>query len=192
MERNYISQMTRIFFNRFRRPILLGLAIIVLLLGYFLIIKNPLTVYRQNWDLLGGLDSDIALAETELSNAKSYSSQLYQLTPQDERLLDMALPQKPDFSSIVEQLTSLANHAGFIVNNIDFNEAKASANKAKPDDLGRISIHLQVTGGGYTQLKELIKLLESSVMMLDTYSLNFANTSPTYDLNLVVYYYNKS
>ena len=190
MEKNYIIQMFRIFFSRFRRPILLVLAIIVLLLGYFLIIKNPLTFYRQNWDLLNNLDNDITLAKTELSNAQSYSSQLYQLTSQDERLLDMALPQKPDFSTIIEQLTSLANHAGFIVNNIDFNEAKAG--KAKSDNLGRVSVHLQITGGGYTQLKELIKLLESSVMMLDTYSLNFANTSPTYDLNLVVYYYNKS
>jgi len=182
----------KIIFDRYRRVILIAVFFIVLFAGFFGILRQPLQGYQANIALKNKLDADIISAKSELASAQNYSSKIYSLTPAETKLLNMALPTKPDFSALIEQLTTLSQKAGFTVNNVDIEETSSrSAANAASDNVGKISVRLKISGGGYEEFKQLIGLLESSVMLVDVYSINFTSKSPIYDLNLVVYYYRK-
>lgn len=187
------SKAASVLSGRFRRPLLLIIALIVLIAGYFAVLADPIRIYQQNFDILGKLNSDISLAKTDLATSKMFSDKLYRLSPLESRLLKMALPDRPDDSSIVEQLTSIVHKSGFYAGNIDIEEAnKVAGSKTNSEKIGKISIRLKLNGGGYDELKQLLRLLESSLMMFDVYSVNFTAKSPSYDLALVTYYFNNS
>jgi len=178
-------------FDRFRRPLLLIIALIILIAGYFAVLAEPIRIYQQNYDLLGRLNSDIDLAKTDLATSKSFSDKIYQLSPLESKLLKMALPARPDDSAVIEQLTSIVQKSGFAASSIDIEEAnKVAGSKTNSDSIGKISIRLKLNGGGYDELKQLLQLMESSLMMIDVYSINFTAKSPVYDLALVTYYFN--
>jgi len=178
-------------FVTFRRPILLLAALAILIIGYFSVLAEPIRIYQENFGLLQELNGNIGVAKVDLETAKLFSDKIYQLTPLDSKLLDMALPTRHDDSAIVAQITSMAQRAGFSVGNIDLEETAAVAgSKTNSDRVKKISIRLKLNGGGYEELKQFVKLLESSLLMIDAYSINFTEKSPSYDLSLVTYYYN--
>lgn len=181
------------FFSRFRRPILLIAALIVLIIGYFAVLAEPIRIYQENFALLGELNNDISVAAGDLQTSKSFSSKIYKLTPLESKLLEMALPAKLDDSSLVAQISSMAKKAGFSVGNIDLEETNGVAgSKTNASQIGKISVNLKLKGGGYGELKQLLELMESSLLMIDVYSINFTAKSSVYDLSLVAYYYDGS
>lgn len=181
-------------FQHFHRPILLLLSLAIFVAGYFLILKSSLNVYQENFGLLAKLNSDIKVASDNVTVAQKYTDKIYNLSPLEVKLLNMSMPLRPDDSSIVAQLTSLSQRAGFITNNINIEEAGSVApnKKVSADHVGRVAVKLKLRDGGYNELKQLLKLMESSIMIIDVVSINFSDKAPTYDLSLVIYYYNNN
>lgn len=180
-------------FGHFYRPILLILSLVILVAGYFLILQNPVRIYQENYSLLSKLNSDIAVAKDNLKVAKQYSDKLYELSPLEVKLLNMSMPSRSDDSSLVAQLTAMSSRAGFITNNIEIEEVSGAVNgKAPVDHVGKVAVRLKLKDGGYNELKQLLKLMESSMLIIDVVSINFSSKSPTYDLALVVYYYDNA
>lgn len=181
------------FFIRFRRPLLLIIALAVLVFGYFAILKNPIRVYQQNYALLGELNNNIEIAKNDLTTSKKFSNAIYQLSPLEKKLLNTALPDQPEDATLVAQLTAMIDKAGFSASNIDVERlANTASNKIVSDHIGRVSVRLKLKGGGYEELKQFLRLAASSLMMIDVNSISFTTKSPVYDLFLVVYYYNKT
>jgi len=180
-------------FGHFYRPILLLLSLAILTIGYFLILQSPVRIYQENYSLLSKLNSDIAVANDNLKVSKQYSDKLYELSPLEIKLLNMSMPGKPDDSSLVAQLTAMSSRAGFITNNIEIEQVSGVINgKAPADHVGKVAVRLKLKDGGYNELKQLLKLMESSMLIIDVISINFSNKSPTYDLALAVYYYDNA
>lgn len=177
-------------FSRFRRPLLAAVFLVILIAGYFIVLSGPLQAYRENFSLLGRLKADSAVARADLEKAQGLAKTAVRLTPLENKLIDMALPLRPDDSSLVAQITSLAQKSGFAVSSIDIVETNGvSAAKANSEQIGRISMRLKIKGGGYEELKQFFSQLESSLMMIDVYSVSFNDKLPVYDLALVSYYY---
>lgn len=193
-QRSRPKQKISSLFQHFRRPLLLILSLLILVAGYFLILQNPIRIYQENYGLLLKLNGDIALANDNLKIAKQYSDKIYELSPLDTKLLNMSMPGRLDDSALVSQLTAMSERAGFIVNNIDIESAgnAPAAKTAAADHIGRVSVRLKLKNGGYNELKQLLQLMETSLMMIDVVSVNFSDKSPTYDIALVVYYYNNN
>ena len=184
------NQLLKNLFEKYQRLIFIIATLIVLALGYLLVLQKPATDYRQNLALWNKLNGDISQANSELAKAASYSNQIYQPTTREQKLFNMALPEAADPSSIIEHLTSLAKKAGFTVNSIDIETVSArGANVASADNIGKTAVDLKLSGGGYTELKTLVKLLEDSIMMIDISAIDFSSKSPIYDVSLIVYNY---
>jgi Tfp pilus assembly protein PilO len=177
---------------RYRGLLSLLLAAVVLVGGYFFILAQPINTYRDSLGLLSQQQADIKIAQAQIASAQAYSANLYNVTAEDKRVLDMALPTEPDFSSIIEQVTSLAERSGFTVSSIDVSEVNGKENvKSADGDIGKVSLKVKLIGGDYAQLKRFVELSEKSVMVMDITSLNFSSKEPTYDVSLLVYYYLK-
>lgn len=177
---------------RYRGLLSLLLAVIILVGGYFFILAAPIAAYRQSLGLLGKQQADIKAANAQIASAQAYAANLYNVTAEDKKILDMALPTEPDFSSIIEQVTSLAERSGFTVSSIDLSEVNGKGNaKSASGDIGKVALKVKLIGGGYEQLKRFVELSEKSVMVLDITSFNFSSDNPTYDISLLVYYYLK-
>lgn len=185
-----LTEIIKVIFKHYKGLLSLVLFAVILVGGYWLVIRSPLTVYRDSLDLLGRLNADIKLANKQLANAESYSEKLYQISNSDRKLMDMALPVKPDSAAIIEQVTSLAARSGFAVSNIDIEETNGrAAAKENQSSIGKISVKLKITGGGYEELRRFVELTQSSIMAMDIVSVNFTSKSPVYDVSLLIYYY---
>ncbi len=169
-------------------------ALVILVAGYLLILQGPLRLYAENVVVEDRLIAEIKLATNNLNDARNYSSQLYKLSTEESRWLNLVLPEKPDPSSLIEHLTSLARRAGFNVASITLDEANnqveaQAATTNGQQNIGKIVVRLNLTGGGYQELKRFLDLAQSSIMMIDVTSINFGGKNSAYDLALIVYYY---
>lgn len=172
-----------------QKKMALILAVLIVLVGYILFLQTPLTLYLKNFTILLNLNRRVEVAQVDLANAKNYSNALYHLTTTETRWLDMSLAEKPEFSSLLINLTSLTRRAGFTVANIDLAE---TSSKSVVGNIGKVVVNLSLKGGSYEELKSLIELVESSAMLMDVTSIKFNAQATTYDLTLVVYYYRPS
>ncbi|MFA6526025.1 MAG: hypothetical protein WCT26_01250 [Candidatus Buchananbacteria bacterium] len=180
-----------LIFDRFRRPIMLIIALMVLVIGYFAVLAYPIGEYQKGLVKLQNLNADMEEAYGDLEKSTNYYANIYKPTPLESKLLDMALPVRPDDSSLIAQITSMAQKSGFVVSNIDIEQTNNIAgSKVSVSNISKVSVRLKIKGGGYDELKQLLKLMESSLMIIDVYSINFTSKSPIYDLALVAYYYN--
>jgi hypothetical protein len=96
----------------------------------------------------------------------------------------MVLPEEANHSSLVEHLTAMAQRSGFLVSSFSLSESPSSA----VSEASKITVRLQLIKGDYRALKNLIDLIENSVMPIDVLSINFSQNSSDYGLVLNVYY----
>lgn len=173
------------------RPIFIVTAVLILFLGYRFFLENKIVEYRNNYQILRGLESRIIQGQDQLEKSKAFSEKLYRPTASDSRIFDMVLADKLDQSSLIEHLSTMANRSGFTVASINFEDINGNSIKrdANYHEYGKVLVRLKLSGGGYEQLKNLIALAESSIMLTEVSSVSFDSKSPLFELSLIVYYY---
>jgi Tfp pilus assembly protein PilO len=191
MNSKTILKQLEIIYKRRKKIILPLLFLLVLVIGYYSVLKDPLDGYLQTVDLVKSLDKRIVQADAVLSSSKQYEKKIIELSQTEKNLMSMALPERPEYPSLITHLTSLARKSGFFVTSMDIEDLGAQSTKENSNkNLGKLLVKMKLVGGGYNELKEMVSLLQESVMMNDIYSVNFSNKNPIYELNLVVYYAN--
>lgn len=187
------NKQASVLFDNFRRPILMIIGLIIVVIGYFLVLDPPVRAYQENLSLLRSLDKNISVARSDLQTIKASAEKMYQLTPLENKLISMALPLRSDDSAIVAQITGMAQKSGFAVSSIDLEETSGTVGgKASASNIKKTAIRLKLRGGSYGELRQLLRLMESSLMIIDINSINFSAKSLAYDLTLATYYYNDS
>lgn len=191
--------------------VLVFLVIIILVLGYFIILQEPISRLKDSYNQkLPALVKIVKILEERKVFLSQNLNTGLSFTPSEEHLLSSALPGSFDFSSILIQIASLVKEFNFMVNNVVISEVKEAAPAALPEEglaadadtgiiaksavqadalgLKKVNIDLEVSGGNYDDFKRLIEALESSRMIFDVKAVNFSG-SESYKLNLVTYYY---
>lgn len=189
MNKQSILKQLGIFYKRRKKILLPLLSLVILVLGYSLFLSRQLDVYMQNIELSEALNIRLSRAEEILVASKMHEKQIIELSQSEKNLISLALPEKADYPSLITHLTSLAKKSGFFVNSMDIDDlgiqsTKENNNKA----VGKLLVKMKLVGGGYNELKNMVDLLQESIMMNDIYSVNFSNKNPVYELSLVVYY----
>lgn len=178
-----------IFYKKYKKVFLPIFSLIILIVGYLMFIKQPLHLYKQNIELSKDLNFKLAQAEKVLAFSKMYEKQTIELSPSEKKLIALALPDKPDYPSLITHLTTLVKKSGFFVNSMDIEDLGTQSTKENNNkNIGKLLVKMKLVGGGYNELKNMINLLQESIMMNDIYSLNFSNKNPIYEITLVVYY----
>ncbi len=159
--------------------IALVLIVIILLGGYFMVLRDKYSAYAQskNTTLVGMKDS---LKNAENDRLAIVNAKHATLSFDEEKLMSLAVPSKFNFSSMVSQLTSLSTAYNFNVSNIEV---------AKDDGVKSARVTMSVSGGNYEDFKRLLSAIETSSMIFDVLSVNF-NSGQSYDLVIKSYYLN--
>ncbi len=186
------NEKIKIFIKEFRYWLAFLIFVLVFGIGYWFFVKNLFNDYKDNLFLSAKLQSNIVLAQKQLNQRVANSQNLYQLSPEERRVLNMALPENLEHSSLVEHLTVMAQRSGFVVSNMSFEDVvgnlKSSSDK---NELGKMSIKLKLAGGDYGSLRNFVDLIEKSIMVIDVLSVNFNSNNPTYEVVLMTYYHQK-
>lgn len=170
--------------KKFRYLFAVLLLVVVGFGGYTLFVSDQFWSYRENTDLLKKMDESIASLQTQLQQKQANKNNIYQLTADERRIVNMVLPEEANHSSLVEHLTAMAQRSGFLVSSFSLSESPSSA----VSEASKITVRLQLIKGDYRALKNLIDLIENSVMPIDVLSINFSQNSSDYGLVLNVYY----
>lgn len=160
-----------------------ALGIAILVAGYLIVISEQISNYNstKNVELSAVLDyNDVLRNSRDYYQRRMDSSFLNQ---NDEKYIDLAVPEEFDFTSVASQLTSLAQAYNFRVASISVDKS----NDSSSSDLKKIDISLEVAGGGYESLKGLLAGIESSLMFFDVRSISFGQNG-FYGLEITSYY----
>jgi len=168
--------------------IALALFLTILILGYFMVLRSKYSDYVQSRDVtLVAMKESLKNAEND--KAVMLSAKKASLTPEEERLIYMAVPKTFDFSSIVSQLTALSQAYNFSVTSIDVAKGDEVIEIQSGQNAKSTRISLSVSGGKYEEFKRLLSAIEASSMVFDVLSVNF-NSGQSYDLIIRSYYLN--
>lgn len=189
MNNRLVSKQLTAFYIK-RKSILLTLfSLLLLVAGFLLFLRGPLNSYMENIELSEELNLRLIRAEETLSASRAHENQIIELNQSEKNLISLALPEKPDYPSLITHLTSLSRKSGFFVSGMDIDDLGIQSTKESNNkSVGKLLVKMKLVGGGYNELKSMVGLLQESIMMNDIYSLNFSNKSPIYELNLIVYY----
>lgn len=195
-----------IFANRVFLLLMVLIALIIVLAGYFLIIKDSysrLVMSRKSQlNELIQLKDSLQAQKSQLQNPANLA---LAFTASEERLVNLALPDEFDLASVLIQLEGLAKNSGFAIKAVSAEEAKlvpAAENSstgqtaAKTDSNSRqvkkVNLKLELVGNGYDSFRKLISDLESSIMFFNVEAMEIGKDSSAYRFNLAAYYYLKS
>lgn len=176
--------------NRYFKLVILFLAAVVLVLGYYLVIAPKWQIKSDKEASLLSLQNEVDKLKADSDFLSQYSSKIIEFTPDEERKLNLSLPSEFDLSSTIVQLTRLASANNFIVENIQASEA--TENGLNDNNIKRVDIEMTVSGIGgndYGSFGKFIEALESSLMVFDVKAISFTPEEAGYKLELSTYYY---
>lgn len=183
----------------------------VLLLGAFFLLKPKFDKVQLAKNLVSQEERD------EYENLKGKFKELedLKLTYQKieaERAEDLVriktlLPDEPDIEDLFTELQNIAEQNGLMVESLTAELVKeeqslvetsgtaagmpASGSEVKPErlkDLGKVKVAASIKGVNYRSLKNLIRLLEGNLRLLDIASIDFSPAGQSVSLDLVAYY----
>ena len=179
--------------NQYYKLILLLIAAVILIAGYFLVLVPKWEAKNVRNDSLMELQGRVSQLQANSEFLSKYSSNALEYQPTEERMLSLALPDEFDLPSIIVQLTKLAGEHNFIAKNIE--AAESLSGVAGNSKIKKVDIKLTVTGvdGGsdYSNFSAFVGALESSLMIFDVKAISFAPNNPEYQMELSTYYYPK-
>lgn len=178
--------------SRFFKTTLLVLFLIILILGYFLVIQSQYQdLIKTKYTTLPELESGIASLAANREAMAKYLADGGRFSPAEERLVNLALPDEFDLSSVLLQLDGLARKNNFVLAQTDINENTAK-NKDQSTPLKEVMININLAGGDYNDLLSFIGDVEKSLMFLNVNSIRFvgrSNAATGYELVISAYYY---
>ncbi|MFA6422632.1 MAG: hypothetical protein WCV92_04500 [Candidatus Buchananbacteria bacterium] len=176
------------FIERYFKIIAPVLFILVLVIGYFLVIGAQLKIYREYKNVSF---SNAVEENKRLNDSKAYLKEAVKtsfLSPEEEKYLSVAVPGDFEFTSIVSQLTPLAQAYGFNVVSIEADKLKTANESNQPYNLRTIKISLNISGGDYNQFKSFLDGMEKSAMIFDIQSVSFGKNN-SFQLEILGYYF---
>lgn len=188
----------KILIDKFFGFVVIFVAIVILVIGYFILIQDEYGEIRrkEKVDLIRIQSLIDKLAREDIQG--KHANQLLEFTPVEEHMISLALPDEFDLPSLMIQLEGMAKKNNFAVESIEAKYPTVAADNKKNKTatanvpLKKINVGVTVVGGNYDNFKAFLGSLENSIMIFDPSSVAFTGdgANQKYKLNLVTYYYN--
>lgn len=186
--------------GRFWLGIFVLVFLLVLFFGYWLALKDRVDRFYQSQNIkLRNIADTVDGLKTADQNYDLAAGKKIDLTTKEKELLNLALPDRFDFSSLLVQLSFLASRHGLWIESVSYEDVSRAAVKTNAEvqalssaGLQKVIIKLTVIGGGYESIRGFLNSLENSPMIFDVTSLNLKSTgqlADRADLNIVTYYF---
>lgn len=166
------------------------LIVIVIAAGGYFLLRTP---YRE-WRTLAGtakLEAALVVAEQQFKQLQSEASDWRAIEQSRGNQLDLMLPAATDIPNLLTQLEAVARSARFSIDAVAVAEPAAGARTARASASGLrpLQVTLNISGGSYAQLKDLLDALQHSwrVVQVDSFGVGGGETS--FHLELTAFYY---
>lgn len=179
-----------ILLNRYFNPFLSLLLIIILILGYFIVLKPKFEITRST------IQTDILDQEKIRAQQAARLESLRQLAEAYKKIdqaslsrFNKLLPESYAPEKLYGELEELLTKQGLIVGSISLSDEKESPDL--PPSVSRVSINLSIGNVDYQAMKKLLVVLENNLRLFDITNLSFSPSGETLSLDMDTYYYKK-
>ena len=183
-------------------PIMIGLLIVTVIIGYFLRLSPSLAKLDEVKTSIKSVeDAEKAKLQQILGSAKKNNEYFESLDSSLMNRFYTALPQKKDVPQIYTEIDSLIRQSGVSLEGLDIVEIKAGkAGKGKgseieaadPDKPKEIAIGLKVAGSSWPIIKNFLSNMESSLHLMDVLAMTYNPKEGALSLNLRSYFLSPS
>ncbi|OGF26023.1 hypothetical protein A2331_02210 [Candidatus Falkowbacteria bacterium RIFOXYB2_FULL_34_18] len=196
-KKNPLISLVNNFLLQYFKMVLIGFTILTLLLGYFFVLKPKYTQIKK----------DVALTNENTKNTsdnlKNYLLALNKYIKDYEKVesgvqekISKVLPVGSNKESMYVLIEQIAKNENLFLTSLEITDSSIKAKTSEknkdvsgvPGELGIISIDLSFMGGGYTNLKSLLNVLEQNLQIMDVRSINFNPSNSAISLSLDTYY----
>lgn len=190
-----------LFLNNYFNLFLAVFLILFLLAAYFLILapkyQATLTAIK---DEIAAKQNLYNIQKKKLADLKMTVSLYKKINPADLKKINDVFSDAYVKESLFGEIEDIVNQNGFTVTDIaitrpedDVNAAKAAATSTPLNkNLGEIDINLSLGMLDYAGFKNLVKIFETNLRLMDISQINFSASDGTANLMLRTYYYKKS
>lgn len=184
----------QVIINRLFIPGVVVVFALILTIGYFIVLQAP---YQRLSDTKTSawpaVEQRINRLKSEINMFRTGTLPGSAFTAEEQRLLAQVLPGAVDITSVTVQLTTLAKEFNFVVTGVSV-ATNGAATQPAGDGTGQsrfkpATIKVGVSGGTYYDFKNLLRALETSVMIFDVQQITFSGDATDFELELSTYYY---
>jgi Tfp pilus assembly protein PilO len=181
--------------------------ILILIIGYFFIIRKELSEIEDYGRLISQKQEELKKIKEYRGDSLEFEKK-YNVIKEDieediNKLYDI-LPPKQNLPNIMAQIEALVNNHGFMLGSISMTPEKEgvisnnklpllnSGEEEKVDLIKEVNINIFVFSeeGGYDRAKELLDAFEHHIRFTDIISFSFQEDMKSYSIILKTYYLN--
>lgn len=194
-----------LFLKNYFNFILTGALLVFLLVSYFFVLapkyNSTITSIKDNINEQQKLYN---AQQKKLANFKDIASLYKKINTNDLKKFNSVLSDEYVKESLFGEIEDIVSQNGFVVDKIALINPEEEAGKKAlapgavaavsdtPVNLGEIDINLTISSLDYASFKNLVKIFETNLRLLDISQVNFSASSGTADLTLRTYYYKKN
>ncbi|MBI2552528.1 hypothetical protein HYW17_04505 [Candidatus Uhrbacteria bacterium] len=169
------------FFSRVSALIPGILAVLVGTIGFSVLLRPGLDRFQEIRAELNGRQRDYQDARTRFGELSEIENRLKAISPDELKKLKAFFVEAPEVAHLLNALADRAAAAGFFIGSLEVGRARETEITGPLTD---VSIQVQLKGGGYRELKQLLYLLSKTVPLLDFTSFAFQPQNALVSLNL--------
>jgi len=190
-QENQLKQKINDFLIKHFRWIIFAIIIIIFVGGYFIFI---LPKYNQ-------IVTDTKLKTDELekkySSRQQYLTQLIrlkmaykQISQENKDKIEAMLPSSPKVEELVSEIEAISLKNGLTLTSLSVEpvEAKGGKTEDKLNGVANVKITMEVVGTDYYALKNILKMIENNLRLMDVTSVNYLVGDKRTSLVLQAYY----
>ncbi len=178
------------FFIIYFRILVVVLFFTLLIPGYLFLIKPERSAYQANKALFAENERNLAQKKAHLLEGKKILMSYKNISPADQEKIAEALPNDPSEANLFVNLAGLAEAIGAKVESISLQLGEGPAGKRSEEEpikekatsagqvisgqLKTALVNFELSGVNYAKTKELLKLIENNLRLLDVQSFKFA------------------
>lgn len=178
-----------------------GILILFLALSYFIVLQPKLSSVQDA--IRSGLASQQSLAAASAKKLASYQAMndIYKkINPADLQRFNTVLPDNYDQERLFGEIEEMLSRGGWLLNSLNISqpeEAEVAPDGEAPElraaltdkRIGAYTLDLSVSAIDYAGLKNLLKIFENNLRLLDVAKVNFSPANSSAQITLTTYYY---
>lgn len=173
------------FFQQYLSIFLIFLIAIVGTLGFTFILRPALGAYQIASSQRGDFEQAVQKANARDKELQDLKTQLQRLSASELEKLNYFFVSPPELVYLLSAIKSRAQSARFLLTSMEI--SAVSSEKDTKGPLQNVAVQAQLKGGGYSELKEFLRLMSRATPLMDISSFTYDPSSTSLSLNLKAY-----
>ncbi|MFA7088214.1 MAG: hypothetical protein WC146_02640 [Patescibacteria group bacterium] len=189
-----------LFMNNYSNAIIAGILILFLMAAYFIFLLPKFQATQAAIKM--NIEEQQLIYENQqrkLANLMALAELYKKINPADLAKFNSVLPDSYPRERLFGELEEIVSQGGWIISSIEIEQPEEVdgapvavenvANPALGKKVGSVNLEMSVKAIDYTGLKNLLKILESNLRLLDVSKVSFVPMENTATIVLTTYFY---